>query len=606
MKTHLLKIYITVAVLFLFANSIVFGQIVGSTSSGGEDARTEEATKAEMIVRGLTSKAEARFNEGLKAIEDHRRLAAGEKFNEAVEVFLTSGINLASNNNAKTRDCYNQLIETIYRMEFPSNAQPPQIRSLSATCNWSWNENNYKTADAVAKLVLTAPVNEVPTDGTTTSTANVALNTPTQGFNEQKFAASPLDELAKLELTPEEQTVAGDPIAQQQYQYIQYAVSNKSLGFSFQVHPMIQQFVNYYRGRGKATMETGLYRSGMFMRMARRIFRENGVPENVAWLAQVESAWKPSAVSSAAASGLWQFIPGTGTRFGLRKTAYVDERNSFESATKASAQYLKFLANRYGGNWELAMAAYNSGEGNVDRAIRRAGVSNFWVAYPYLPQETRNYVPNILATILIANNPNQYGFGHVRPAPQLMYDQIRVPASTSLSILAQSSDTTVEYLRYLNPELRTNTSPPEPYIIRIPSGKANEVVAVFKKNTKANLNTATITKTAAGESWQNLANRTGVSVADLQAANKGKAMPTGKIIVPQGNRVQNTSYTRPTSPVPPMAKTVTIRVVKAKTGDTVAKLAERENVSALETAKYNGLLITSILSAGREVKIPAK
>ncbi len=85
--------------------------------------------------------------------------------------------------------------------------------------------------------------------------------------------------------------------------------------------------------------------------------------------------------------------------YGLRRTAYIDERNGFETATRASARYLKFLANRYGGNWELAMAAYNSGEGNVDRAIRRAGVANFWVAYPYLPQETRNYVPNILATI---------------------------------------------------------------------------------------------------------------------------------------------------------------------------------------------------------------
>ncbi len=127
------------------------------------------------------------------------------------------------------------------------------------------------------------------------------------------------------------------------------------------------------------------------------------------------------------------------------------------------------------------MAAYNSGEGNVDRAIRRAGAANFWVAYPYLPQETRNYVPNILATILIANSPNQYGFGHIRPAPQLMYDQIRVPASTSLGLLAQASDTTTEYLRYLNPELRTNMSPPEPYIVRVPPGKANEVVALFQK-----------------------------------------------------------------------------------------------------------------------------
>src|SRR5204862_1751861 len=257
--------------------------------------------------------------------------------------------------------------------------------------------------------------------------STVAGNTTAQavqmkvGFNSQEFEPSPLDDLSKLQLTAEEEQVETDPVAQQQYVYIQYAVANKSLGFTFQVHPMIQQFINYYRGRGRTTMEVGLYRSGMFMRMARRIFREEGVPENVAWLGQVESAWKPTALSSAAASGLWQFIPGTGSRFGLRRTAYVDERNGFDEATRASARYLKFLANRYGGNWELAMAAYNSGEGNVDRAIRRSGVTNFWVSYQYLPPETRNYVPNILATILIANTPNQYGFGHIRPAAPLRY-----------------------------------------------------------------------------------------------------------------------------------------------------------------------------------------
>ena len=605
MKTHLYKVYILTAFIFLIANSLAFGQTTESVSSGRNDAKTPEAVEAEKKINDLTFKSGVSFKQGMLNMQDNRRPQAGEDFNKAVEVFLLSGINLTSPNNVKAGNCYNQLIETVYRIEFPSNAQPPQIRSLSAICGWNWNDNDYQTADAVAKLVLTAPTAPTNADGASVSNTTVASVVAPQGFNEQKFEASPLDELAKLELTPEEQTIAGDPIAQQQYQYIQVAVSNKSLGFSFQVDPRIQQFVNYYRGRGRATMETGLYRSGYFMRMARRIFRENGVPENVAWLAQVESTWKPQAVSSAAASGLWQFIPGTGSRFGLRKTPQLDERNSFEKATAASAQYLKFLANRYGGNWELAMAAYNSGEGNVDRAIKRAGVANFWVAYPYLPQETRNYVPNILATILIANNPNQYGFGHVRPAPQLMYDQIRVPSSTNLGILAQASDTTVEYLRYLNPELRTNITPPEPYIVRVPPGKANEVVAIFKRNTKANLNTATITKTAAGENWQNIANRTGVSVEQLQAANRGKTMPVGKIVVPQGNKVQNTNYSRPSVTTTPVVKTA-VRVVKAVTGDTVTKIAEREKVSPVELAKYNGLLPTSILSVGREIKIPVK
>jgi membrane-bound lytic murein transglycosylase D len=485
-------------------------------------------------------------------------------------------------------------------MEFPTGNQPPNVRSLSATCGWNIDND---LAEKVAKIVQTTPVAPADNTALVASANNTAQPITVQGFTEQKFEVSPLDELAKLELTPEEKQVENNPVAEQQYQYIQVAVANKSLGFSFQVHPMIQQFVNYYQGRGRTTMSTGLYRSGMFMRMARRIFREEGVPENVAWLGQVESAWKPAALSWASASGLWQFIPGTGARYGLRRTAHLDERNSFEQATRASAKYLKFLANRYNGNWELAMAGYNSGEGNVDRAIRRAGVANFWVAYPYLPKETRDYVPNILATILIANNPNQYGFGHVRPAAPLLYDQIRVPPSTNLSLLAQASDTSVEYLRYLNPELRSNVSPPEPYIVRVPAGKSNDVVAVFRKLPASNRNAVAVTKTAAGETWQNIANRTGVSVEQLQAANAGAVIPRGKIVVPKGNAVKPTAYSRPTTQaVQPQIGGV--RTVKAQNGDTVAKLAQRYGASPVEVAKYNGLFVTSTLSVGREVKIP--
>ncbi len=587
MKTHLVKVFSLTAILFLLTNSFVFGQ-------------TQEVKDAELQIKSIINRSGSYFNEGLLALQDKRRPEAGEKFDKSVEEFLYSKVNVQT--NQKLSNCYNELVETIYRIEFPTNQKLPEIKKLSDTCGWNISKD---TSDSIAKLVLTIP--------TETNTANNALIAsaqnndssaiPTQGFDTQKFEPSPLDELAKLELTPEEEQIENNPVAQQQLQYAVVAVANKSLGFSFQVHPMIQQFVNYYQGRGRATMSTGLYRSGMFMRMARRIFREEGVPENVAWLGQVESSWKPSALSWAAASGLWQFIPGTGARFGLRRTAYVDERNGFEGATRASAKYLKFLANRYGGNWELAMAAYNSGEGNVDRAIRRAGVANFWVAYPYLPQETRNYVPNILATILIANNPNQYGFGHIRPAQQLMYDQIRIPASTNLSLIAQASDTTVEYLRYLNPEFRTNMTPPEPYIVRVPPGKANEVVAVFRKFPTSNRNTAGITKTAAGETWDNISNRTGISVADLMAANGGAKFPTGKVIVPTNNGVKNIAYTRPTTIIP--TPTSTVKVVKAQAGDTVSTVAQRYGASATEVAKFNGLLITSKLSLGREIKIPS-
>jgi LysM repeat protein len=536
----------------------------------------------------ITSDAGIYFRQGLVNLQNNRRSQAREYFDRSVEVFLLSGINIQT--EQKLSNCYNQLIETVYRIEFPADKQLPNIRTLSAKCGW--NIEN-KLADNIAKLIETELNSKKPVNNTANQSSDSTI-----GFTEQKFEPSPLDEISKLELIQDEAVVTptptpttkpktnrikivkaqkGDtvttlakrnganpvdvakfngllptsklpagreikipdvaanlPQAAQQYQYYVIPVPNKSLGFSFQVHPMIQQSLTYYQGKGRSTMETGLYRSGMFMRMARRIFREEGIPENVAWLGLFVSNWKPES-----ALGLWRINEETAKKYELKITILVDERNSFEKATRASAQYLKFLANRYGGNWELAMAAYNSGEGNVDRAIARAGVANFWAAYPYLPTETRDYVPNILATILIANNPAQYGFGQVRPAPQLMYDQIRVPASTDLSLVAQASDTSVEYLRYINPELRTNVTPPEPYIIRVPAGKANEVVALFKKLPVTNSKTESVTNSTKGETWESISARTGVSVQDLRAANGGAAIPGEKVVIPKGNAGNN-------------------------------------------------------------------
>jgi len=587
MKTAIYKGFSISALIIFALGSIAFGQ-------------TPEIEKAQALVNKVLDDSGRNFRDGLISLKANQRSESGAKFDKSVEIFLSSTLNIQKDQKLQT--CYSQLIETIYRIEFPSEGQLPQIRGLSAACGWRWNDEDFKLADAVAEMVKPSKKADSSIVAAAPGKSVAASIENGVGFNSQEFEASPLDELSRLELTTDEQDVESNPIAQAQYQYIQYAVANKSLGFSFQVHPMIQQYINYYRGRGRGTMEVGLYRSGMFMSMARRIFREEGIPENVAWLGQVESTWKPTAMSWAAASGLWQFIPGTGARYGLRRTAHVDERNSFDEATRASARYLKFLFNRYG-NWELAMAGYNCGEGNVDKAIARSGQRNFWAAYPFLPRETRNYVPNILATILIANSPGQYGFGHVRPAPPLRYDRIRVPASTNLSILAQASDTSVQYIRYLNPHLRSNISPPEPYIINVPAGKANDVVAVFKRIPASRINNTNLANSVTGETWQTVSNRTGVTVADLMAANPGMREPKGKVFVPvSGNKINTIAYSRPANQT--SAAAISSQVVKAQAGDTVAKLATRHKADPLEVAKYNGLLPNSVLGAGREIKLP--
>lgn len=560
--------------------------------------------------REISTEAGKKFKLGLLKLQKNQPKEAKEEFDKAVEVFLESGINI-SRSSSSFQACYEQLIETIYRIEFPSVTFKPDIKFLAIACRWDKDSSPENDIDDnlisdINKLLFSSENKGSFNASLIESKSNnssSALQNKRSGFDEQFFEPSPLDELAKLVLTPEEQEVDST-----QYEIVKLTAENRSLGFSFQAHPMIQQFINYYQGRGRQTMEVGLYRSGLFIRMARRIFREEGLPENLVWLGQVESMWKPTALSHASASGLWQFIPSTGLRFGLRQSAYIDERNSFEAATRAAARYLKFLVNRYNGNWELALAAYNSGEGNVDRAIARAGVANFWYAYPYLPQETRNYVPSILATILIANNPQRYGFAHIRPSRPLEYDLVRVPPLTSLSLIAQAADTTLEYIRFLNPEFRTTKTPPEPYIVRVPKGKANDVVAVLRKAQTINQDNVAVIRVMSGETLEDVARRVGISVEQIKAINGNEISKNGKVIIPVGRNVQKTTYQRPSalSAASSVATSSQSRpkVVRARDGDTIRKIAQRYGVSVVETGKLNGKLPDTPLSPGTEIRLP--
>ncbi|HKS26949.1 MAG TPA: lytic transglycosylase domain-containing protein, partial [Pyrinomonadaceae bacterium] len=438
------------APLALFTAIIFSPSVFAQTPTTGSGARyiPNEIEKADATVTKVIDRAEVHFKQGEINLRDNRREQARDEFDKAVDTILNSGMDVRANQKLQTY--YLELVERIYRLEVPQQ------------------RNNTPSSLINQQVAKNVPASMTDNDQDGQQDEQVV------GFKDQKFEPSPLDELAKLILTPAEINV--DPADLEGLE-----LAKNQIDFKFNVNPLIQGFINYYQGRGRVTMETGMRRSGQFMQMARKIFREEGVPEDIVWLGQVESGWRAKAYSSAAASGLWQFIPSTGRNFGLRQTAWVDERNGFEKATRASAKYLKFLANRYNGNWELAIAAYNTGEGNIDRAIQRAGRADFWTIYPYIAQETRNYVPNILATILITKDPKRYGFGNIRPDAPLSYDTIQVQNATSLQLIAAATGTTVDYLRYLNPELRKDVTPRgEAFAVRIPGGKAAQAVAYIK------------------------------------------------------------------------------------------------------------------------------
>src|SRR6476620_3121749 len=500
----------------------------------GSSARTipTEVEQSEGRIAKIMTLAEDHFRKGKLNLEDNKRNQAREEFDKAIDSILESGFDVRASQKLQTY--YLELVERIYREEVP--LQQPN----AAPVNTQLVAQNTQTQDQ-----KTPPPSQV-------------------GFRDQKFEPSPLDELSKLVLTENEQRVSNEDI-------VALEQAQKNVNFTFTLNPLIQQFINYYQGRNRSTMENGLRRSGQYMKLARKIFAEEGVPVDVTWLGQVESAWKPKAVSWAAASGLWQFIPSTGRKYGLRQNAYIDERNSFEQATRASARHLKDLATRYNGNWELAMAAYNTGAGNIDRAISRAGTANFWMIYPYIAQETRNYVPNILAVILIAKNPEKYGFKGIKSDAPMSYDVVQVPTATSLQLVADASDSNVDFIRSLNPELKRDITPRgDTYNVRIPAGRAKQFASLIQRISADKRETARLISVAPGEDWQGIANRTGFNVAQLQSWNNGVELKGATKIVAPSSSIKLTRWVRSTAAATNAAEATApgINKVRARKGDT--------------------------------------
>ena len=541
-----------------------FAQIPAASSARNIPTAVEQS---DARISQVIAKAEDHFRKGKLNLEDNKREQARDEFDKAVDTILESGFDVRASQKLQT--FYLELVERIYREEVP--LQVPTAPLNNAAPNVVAQNTQEQKTPPVAQI----------------------------GFRDQRFEPSPLDELSKLVLTEDETRVSGEDLAALEQ-------SKQNVNFAFTLNPLIQGYINYYQGRGRSTMENGLRRSGQYMKLARKIFSEEGVPLDVTWLGQVESAWKPKALSWASASGLWQFVPGTGRTYQLRQTAYIDERNSFEQATHASARYLRDLSKRYNGNWELAMAAYNTGAGNVDRAIAKAGTANFWMIYPYIAQETRNYVPNILAVILIAKNPEKYGFKGIKPDAPMSYDVVQVPTATSLQLVADATDAGLETIRSLNPELKRDVTPRgDTYNVRIPAGRANQFASVLKRIAPDKRESARVISIAPGEDLQNVASRTGLSVAQLQGMNGGVDLKsTTKLVVPNSG-VKLTRWVREKSAADTSATpAATLTKYRARKGDTIAKIAASRNLDPNDLARLNGITADTELRAGQEVKLP--
>jgi membrane-bound lytic murein transglycosylase D len=436
------------------------------------------------------------------------------------------------------------------------------------------------------------------------------------GFTEKKYEAASIDQLLAMSatLTPPPATLAVTEAAQSDP-----AVHD----IPIPLNPRVLAFIELFQGRLHDFIQEGLQRGIRYLPMIQNVLRSEGLPLDLAYIPLVESAFKPNALSRARAKGVWQFMRGTGLENGLRQDWFIDERSDPEKATVAAARYLATLSRMFKGDWHLALASYNGGPGRVQRAMRRSNLNDFWklaARSNLLPRETRDYVPMILAAIVIAKNPAQYGFD-VTPEPEKPYDVVTLDRPVDLRRIAEWADTTIDEIQALNPELRRWTTPvgDASYALKVPMGDRDLITIRLQEAASSELASLKWHTVKRGETITSIARRLRVSRTDLAEANDlrvtSRVTVGQKLIVPQeptvlmaahADRAVPAADSRPLTAdtvVPAIAGSEGSDLVKVtyrvKRGDTLASIARAFQTTIVSLRTWNGIEGSRILAGDR-------
>ncbi|MCG8372125.1 MAG: transglycosylase SLT domain-containing protein, partial [Balneolales bacterium] len=380
----------------------------------------------------------------------------------------------------------------------------------------------------------------------------------------------------------------------------------------------VNRHLVYYTLRRPEVMEVWRERAEIYKPMMDKIFAEEGLPPELVYLAYIESGLNPTARSWASAVGMWQFISATGRVYGLEINWWVDERRDPEKATRAAARHLKDLHNIWG-DWHLAIANYNISPRGLNRAINRAGgVKDYWAAYPYLPRETRGYVPGYIATTMINMSPEEFGFKKSYGQEPYSYDLVEVDALMPLDLMAEAIDISTDELKSYNPELlRWATPPGNKYMLKIPKGMKEEFELAYVDLPKDQANQSiTMHTVRSGESIGLIARKYGTTVSGIFASNENLSttiypgqvlavpLPAGSVNQLSATRPTNqrsgTTTTRSTNTVSAPANSSKM-TYKVKTGDTIGHIAEWYDVRASQIRSWNG--IGNTIRVGQNVTV---
>jgi membrane-bound lytic murein transglycosylase D len=377
---------------------------------------------------------------------------------------------------------------------------------------------------------------------------------------------APIDEIDDLALPP------GDPRLAMKAESELISVRHD---LPLTVNDSVLRYLSFFTTpKGHAIVEHGIDRGGRYNDMIRKVLKQEGLPQDLIYLAQAESAFQPDAVSRAGARGIWQFMPFDGEKYDLDRTYWTDERSDPEKATHAAAAYLRNLYGMFG-DWYLVMAAYNSGPLTVTRAVERTGYADYWQLQRMraLPVETQNYVPIIIALALVSKDPGLYGV-QVDPEKPVATEQVKLDHQISLNLVADAAGVDVDDLRLLNPVLLRGLTPNEPdFVLNLPDGAKKTFEENIQQVPEDKWTSWRLYSAANGETLPEIARRYRVSLSALEGANHLEAhaeVPAGFLLnVPAA---------------PPVARLIHYRVQR---GDTLERIADRFDVTVEQLQRWN-------------------
>jgi membrane-bound lytic murein transglycosylase D len=484
------------------------------------------------------------------------------------------------------------------------------------------------TAILAALCSPAAAMEELPSSFDTVASYQVAsanLNRPgrTPVGRARSSSLAPTDERSlsrALELPVSDLSIpdeALDSFAELELRMPEYNLPESDIPLT--VNSKVAYFLNYFQTTGKPWFGKWLSRSERYIPMMKEVLKREGLPEDLVYLAMIESGFSPHAYSHASAVGPWQFIAGTGKRYSLRIDQWIDERRDPLKSTIAAAMYLKELYGLFNKDWYLAAAGYNAGENKILRAIDMYESRDFWQLSQgsYLKRETKDYVPKLLAAAIIAKEPAKYGFADVAYLPPIEFDTVSIPTRTDLELVARVLGVSTGTIRELNPELRQWCTPPDypGYLLKIPKGTKERFLSEYAKVPAEQRFTEKIEhiKYRAGkdDTLESIARRFGARSEELAAINgiKSSRKLRGKVLrVPvKAGEAQPVVALQSAPPQPAVvsAKKVDdsdlIKYYTVKRGDTLTSLARRFNVSAKIIAAWNNMKIKASLQPGKRI-----